>query len=263
MHIVKIRFNFNLLLSWFTWTYCWMITIIIEMVVVMVVSSVGLLPLVVSARRFVPSHLVFHFFLNMMCPLFFDNVKRVWWLWVFLASSLDHFFSYTVITILFIVTFTSQITADKFESLWWVGGCSAVHTRAQARLHFRIHLFFMMIIISKAHNLYGTVQLHAPFLLILKWYLMLERTLLSEFSLLARLAVRLWSWFMNKITSIILPVVATVATLFLHIYSLTARFVNYWLRLPFYSRLKLDLHYSLWAFSKAVHRVLVNICIYN
>ena len=263
MHIVKIRFNFNLLLSWFTWAYCWVITIIIEMVVVMVVSSVGLLPLVVSARRFVPSHLVFHFFLNMMCPLFFDNVKRVWWLWVFLASSLDHFFPYTVVIILFIVTFTSQITADKFESLWWVGGCCAVHTRAQARLHFRIHLFFMMIIISKAHNLYGTVQLHAPFLLILKWYLMLERTLFSEFSLLARFAVRLWSWFMNEITSIILPVVATVATLFLHIYSLTARFVHYWLRLPFNSRLKLDLHYSLWAFSKAVHRVLMNICIYN
>ena len=237
--------------------------------VMMVVSSVGLLSLVISARRFVPSHLVFHFFLDMMSPLFLHSIERIRWFRQgvlakhLLVSSLDHFFSYTVIVILFIVAFTGQITADEFKPMRWVGGCCAVHTRAQARLHLRVHLSLMMIIIGKAHNLYGTVQLHAPFLLILEWNLMLESTFFSEFSFLARLAVRLWSRFVNEITSIILPVVTTVATLFLHIYSLTACFVNYWLRLSFYSRLEFDLHYSLWTFAKTVHRVLMNVCIYN
>ena len=236
---------------------------------VMFVSSVGLLPLVVSARRFVPSHLVFHFFLNMMSPLFLHSVQRIRWFWLgvlskhLLASSLDHFFSDTVIIILFIVTFTGQIAANKFKSLWWVGGCCTVHARTQARLNFWIDLSFMMIIIGKAHNLYGTTQLYAPLLLILKWYLMLVSTFFSEFSFLARLAMRLWSRFVNEITSIILPVVTTITTLFLHIYSLAARFVNYWLRLSFYSRLKLDLHDSLGAFAETIHRVLMNICIYN
>ena len=168
-----------------------------------------------------------------------------------------------MIIVLFIVTFTGQITADKFKSMWRVGGCCTVHSSAQTRLHFRIYVTLMMTIISKAHNLYGSIQLHAPFLLILKWYLMLERTFFSEFSFLARLAVRLWSRFVDEITSIILPVVTTIATLFLHIYSLAARFVNYWLRLSFYSRLKFDLHNRLRALAETIHRVLMDICIYN
>ena len=132
------------------------------MVMVVVISSVGLRALVVSARRFIPSWLVFDFFLSvMMSPLLRHSVfQRIRWFWLsvlsnhFLTSepSLYHFFTYAVIIILFIVTFTGLITLDKFKSLRRIGRCCTVHARTQARPHFGIDLSLtVMIIGSKAH----------------------------------------------------------------------------------------------------------------